>query len=409
MKIMYVNPYAGGPGVGRYWRAFHLSREWKNEGHDVKVVLPAYHHLMDGEPMPTGLSRHSGVDYVFLPAIKYSGNGVKRLLAMLLFAATLLWFLLRLPRSERPDLIVYSSAHPFAYPSALVAAKIFRSKIYFEVRDLWPLSLVEIAGINPRHPIVWMLSKIEYLAYRCSDKVISLLPGALEHMAARGLSVDKFIYAPNGFSLGGAASQVITHPLISDLQIFRKNGDFVYFYAGALGEPNAMHKFLDALDYLPKPQARKLRFVIVGKGEQAEALQRRCIERSFDFVSFYEQVDKAVIFEALKCVDAGFFVMHDLPIYRFGVSLNKLYDYMALGVPVVGAYRAFNDPLVEGDCGVSVAPDRPEELAVAFSALSLCDQDVLRAMGQRGQAYLAANFEYAAIAKKILANAERLG
>lgn len=402
MKILYVNPYAGGPGVGRYWRAYYLAREWKNTGHDVTIVSPAYHHLMDGSAMAEGPSQHGGIDYYFLPALEYVGNGLKRLVAMLLFAITLLWFMIRLPRSERPELIIYSSAHPFAYPSALLMAKLFRAKIYFEVRDLWPLSLVEVAGVRVNHPIVWLLAGIERLAYRASDKVISLLPGAFDYMGARGLSSDRFVYAPNGFSFSASGTQTDVHPLLSDLQLFRRNGDFVYFYAGALGEPNAMHKFVDALEYLKPTMGRKIRFVIVGKGEQAEALQRRCAELAYDFVSFYGQVDKSIILQALKSVDAGFFVMHDLPIYRFGISLNKLYDYMALAVPVVGAYRAFNDPLYDADCGISVTPDRPEELAAAFSSLALRDQPTLQAMGERGKAYLMANFEYAAIARKIL-------
>lgn len=402
MKIMYVNPYAGGPEVGRYWRAYHLACEWKNAGHEVTVVSPAYHHLMDGEAMAVGRSEHGGVSYSFLPALKYAGNGLKRLLAMLFFAFTLLAFLIRLSRDERPDLIIYSSAHPFAYPSALLMAKVYKARIYFEVRDLWPLSLVEVAGVSARHPIVWLLEKIERLAYRASDKVISLLPGAFDYMGKHGLTESRFVYAPNGFSLATSAMQA-HHPLLSDLESFRRNGEFIYFYAGALGEPNAMHKFVDALEYLSDPAGRSIRFVIVGKGEQAEALQRRCAERAFDCVSFYGQVDKSVIVEALKSVDAGFFVMHDLPIYRFGISLNKLYDYMALGVPVVGAYRAFNDPLADADCGISVVPDQPEELAAAFRSLALRDPAALQAMGERGRAYLTANFEYAAIARKILA------
>lgn len=402
MKILYVNPYAGGPGVGRYWRAYYLSREWQDAGHDVSIVSPAYHHLMDGAGMATGPSQHDGVDYYFLPALRYAGNGLKRLFAMLLFAVTLLWFLIRLPRGKRPDLIIYSSAHPFAYPSALLMAKLYGAKIYFEVRDLWPLSLVEVAGVSARHPIVWLLGRIERLAYRASDKVVSLLPGAFDYMESRGLTPNRFVYAPNGFSFTPTVTQTTIHPLLADLQSFRRAGEFVYFYAGALGEPNAMHKFLDALEYLSPSCQRKIRFVIVGKGEQAEALQRRCELHGFDFVSFYGQVDKSIILQALKCVDAGFFVMHDLPIYRFGVSLNKLYDYMALAVPVVGAYCAYNDPLADAGCGLSVAPDRPQDLAAAFATLALYDQDTLQAMGARGRAYLTDNFEYAAIARKIL-------
>ncbi|MFB1632410.1 MULTISPECIES: glycosyltransferase family 4 protein [unclassified Pseudomonas] len=402
MKILYVNPYAGGPGVGRYWRAYYLAQEWKKEGHDVTIVSPSFHHLMDGGAMPLGPSVHGGVEYHFLSAMKYSGNGLKRLLSMLSFAVVLLLFLIRLPRSKRPDLIIYSSAHPFAFPSAFIMAKLYKARIYFEVRDLWPLSLIEVAGVSVYHPIVWLLAWIERLAYKRSDRVISLLPGAFPHMEALGLTSDRFVYAPNGFSIQSLFVDHVVHPLLTDLQEFRRNGEFIYFYAGALGEPNAMHKFVDSLEYLPRSSVRKLRFVIVGKGEQAEEIRDRCDLHSYEFVSFYGQVDKSVILEALKCVDAGFFVMHDLPIYRFGISLNKLFDYMAFRLPIVAALHACNNPLIEARCGISVAPNRPKDLAVAFMSLATLERGELSQMGDRGRSYLDENFEYSVIAKKIL-------
>lgn len=119
-------------------------------------------------------------------------------------------------------------------------------------------------------------------------------------------------------------------------------------------------------------------------------------------MSFYGQVDKGVILEALKRVDAGFFVMHDLPIYRFGISLNKLYDYMAMALPVVGAYAAYNDPVLDAGCGLTVAPDQPRDLAQAFILMSVTDKESLKEMGERGRMFLIENFEYKAIARKIL-------
>ncbi|MNJ14188.1 putative glycosyl transferase [compost metagenome] len=402
MRILYINPYAGGPGVGRYWRSFHLACAWQRQGHEVEVVSPAYHHLMDGEAQSTGCIDIQGVSFNFVHALKYSGNGFRRLLAMLYFAFSLLFFLLRMPRDRRPELIVYSSAHPFAYPAALVAAKLFGARLYFEVRDLWPLSLIEVAGFNRWHPIVIAIGLIEKLAYRCSDKVVSLLPGAQDYMVSKGAREDKFIYAPNGFSQAPTMLFEGCSDLLKDLRCLREGGSFVFFYAGALGEPNAMHKFIDALLFFKAPEGRLVQFVIVGKGEQYGELVQRCIKYNINNVSFYPQVDKGVVLSALSLVDAAFFVMHDLAIYRFGVSLNKLYDYMSAKVPIVGAYDSYNDPIAEARCGISVLPNRPKELASAFEEMVELN-DLLRAeMGERGRKYLQENFEYSAIARRIV-------
>ncbi|WP_158249654.1 MULTISPECIES: glycosyltransferase family 4 protein [unclassified Pseudomonas] len=406
MNIWYINPYAGGPGVGRYWRSFYLANAWQAQGHDVEIITPGYHHLMDDDSGKAGGQVLEGVSYNFVPAPKYKGNGLGRFLSMLCFGFFLFFFLLRLGLKKRPDLVLYSSAHPFGYPAAYLCAKLFRSKILFEVRDIWPLSLVEIAGFNKFHPVVLVLSLIERFAYYSADAVISLLPGAKQHMVSRGMKPGKFRYVPNGFSLNDINASVESQgaSLLDDLMGFKSQGDFLFFYAGALGEPNAMHLFLDALHFFEIPEGVSVKFIIVGKGEQSAELNARCRKLGYDFVLFYPQVDKAEIQQALRVVDVGFFVMHDLPIYRFGVSLNKLYDYMAAGIPVIASYNAFNDPIKEAGCGMSVVPGQPEQLAHTFQEMLLLDGTVLREMGAKGRLFLEANFEYTSLARRILEN-----
>ncbi|MFQ6558118.1 glycosyltransferase family 4 protein [Pseudomonas sp. Lb2C1-1] len=406
MNIWYINPYAGGPGVGRYWRSFYLANAWKAQGNSVEIITPSYHHLMDGETRKSGSEVIEGVSYNFVRGIRYKGNGVGRLLSMLCFGFVLFFFLLRLGLKKRPQRIIYSSAHPFGYPAAFFCAKLFGAKISFEVRDIWPLSLIEIAGFNKFHPVVLVLSLIERFAYISADTVISLLPGAQQYMVSRGMKAEKFQYVPNGFSLTNACSisKISSASLLEDLTKFKSQGDFLFFYAGALGEPNAMHLFLDALRYFKVPEGVSVKFIIVGKGEQDAELRARCKELGYNFVLFYSQVDKAQIQQALSLVDVGFFVMHDLPIYRFGVSLNKLYDYMAAGVPVVASYNAFNDPVKEADCGMSVNPGVPEQLADTLTKMLLLDRNILKEMGVRGRLFLEANFEYTSLARRILEN-----
>lgn len=374
------------------------------QGNDVEVISPCYHHLMDGEPRVAARERVDGVSYNFVPAMKYSGNGVLRFLSMLFFGGVLFFFLLRLGVKKRPHHIIYSSAHPFGYPAAFVCAKIFRARVSFEVRDIWPLSLVEVAGFGKFHPVVIGLSLIEKFAYCSADQVISLLPGAKQHMVSRGMRADKFLYVPNGFSSVDiqTTTPTLSSDLLSDLKKFKANGDFLFFYAGALGEPNAMHLFLDALKFFEVPEGLFVKFVIVGKGEQALELVDRCKHLGYGFVRFYPQVDKAQVQQALRLVDAGFFVMHDLPIYRFGVSLNKLYDYMAAGIPVVASYNAYNDPVTQSGCGLVVKPGQPEELAYIFKRMVLLDKVDLIDMGRKGRIYLDVNFEYSALARRIL-------
>src|SRR5690606_9694134 len=137
-------------------------------------------------------------------------------------------------------------------------ARLLRSRLVFEVRDIWPLSLVELADMNPASALVRATGWIERFAYRGSDMVVSLLPCAKEHMVARGLNPDKFRWIPNGVGAddvldeesGMSVSDAI--PLVKRVQGLRRDGYFVVVYAGALGEPNSIETLLQAFSLLKK-------------------------------------------------------------------------------------------------------------------------------------------------------------
>lgn len=400
MKIWYVNPYAGGPKVGSYWRAFYLCKAWNKVGHYSIVITPRFHHLMERPDRTHGREVVDGVEYNFLPALRYKGNGLGRFFSMILFPFSFLIWGVCKGVKQRPDLIIYSSAHPFGYMSAYVLSKIFRSEIYFEVRDIWPLSLVEIAGFKKTHPVVPLLRFIERFAYRTSDAVISLLPGAKSHMIEGGMLENKFRYIPNGFSNDDAhlSSPSLTLQVHEDLKGLKDQGKFIFIYAGAIGEPNAMHLFVDALCLLEENARASLSFVVIGKGEQFSEVKSRCESESLP-VSFYPAIAKTDVLYALSLADAGFFVMHDLPIYRFGISLNKLYDYMSTSLPIVAAYRSYNDPISESGCGFTVQPGQAQSLANAFLRMSNLSSSDCRAMGRLGYQFALQHFEYGALSK----------
>lgn len=52
-------------------------------------------------------------------------------------------------------------------------------------------------------------------------------------------------------------------------------------------------------------------------------------------VEFFDPVPKARIPELLSSCDAGLMVLKDVPLFAFGVSPNKLFDYWGAGLPVV--------------------------------------------------------------------------
>ena len=404
MNIWYLHPYAGGPGVGRYWRPYSFAKAWQEDGHKVRVFTARYHHLLEPDVPRGGRAEISAVSYDFVPTLRYRGNGGARVLSMLLFAIMLVpCGIAGLFRHGRPDLIIYSSPHPYGYISAWLLARLFRASVYLEVRDIWPLSLVELGGMSPSHPMVWLTGLLERFAYRTADHVISLIPAADQHMRSKGLAPERFSWVPNGADELPVMADEQSSALLVRLRELRQEGKFIVIYTGAHGAPNALHLLLDAASHLQKENRARVHFVLVGRGEQKADLQARSAKLGLRNLEFFDQVEKRVAVAAMGLADAGALCLKPEPIFRFGVSPNKLWDYMLAALPVVFVCRAANNPVLDYGCGVAADPADPVSIAEAILTLSRLPAVDIQEMGARGRQAVLDSYLYTALAAKVTA------
>jgi glycosyltransferase involved in cell wall biosynthesis len=402
-SIWYVHPYAGGPGVGRYDRPFHLARYWQQTGVASLVICPSFHHLMDSEQDP-GDRQVEGVSYAFLKCPRYVGNGFGRILNMTVFTARLLLSAGRLQKAYgRPQAIICSSPHPYAFISILLLARIMGASSIFEVRDLWPMSIIELAGVHPSHPMVVVTGWIERLAYRRADAVVSLLPGTLEHMAERGLETDRWWYVPNGIDDWQPNDVPETSECEAFVRSARLAGKKVLIYAGAMGRPNHLESLIDAVALLKDRGHSGIVAVLVGRGELKSDLTRKVSRLGLEgSIRFFDQVPKSVVRVLCENADMGYISLRPEPLFRYGVSPNKLFDYMLASLPVVFAVRAGNDLVEEAKCGVSCDPGEPTSIADAIAELSALPAEALHALGRNGHEFVTKNHTYRALAHRYL-------
>ncbi|MGU9805357.1 UNVERIFIED_CONTAM: glycosyltransferase family 4 protein [Pseudomonas sp. CM11] len=395
MKIWYIHPYAGGPGVGRYWRPYYFSKYWNRAGCQSLVISAAYHHLLEPDEYRHAPLERDGAKYVYVPTTRYRKNGFKRTLSMLVFSCLLFPFcFLQAYRTGKPDVIIYSSPHPFGVPSAWLAAKIFRAKFVFEVRDIWPLSLVELGGLRPDSLLVRITGWIEKFAYKQADKVISLLPCADKHMMERGLDPQKFLWVPNGVDIEEVNLKTPEDgQLLRDVRRYKEEGYFILVYAGAHGEPNALEGLVRAAKIL-EAKKLKIKILLIGKGERKEELKNFVVLNALNSVEFFEQQPKEVVLSALSIAAAGYISLKGQPIFRFGISPNKLWDYMLSGLPIIFACKAGNDPVEDYSCGFSADPEDAEDIARTISKLYETSEAERVLMGRRGHEAVMSFYAY---------------
>ena len=405
--VWYVQPYAGGAGIGRYHRGQHLAREWRSRGIETHVFCGANHHLLDAPRAPDSTLDTDAGRFHFVGLPSYDGNGVRRVANMAAFGVALRRHVAR-ARPPTPDIVVYSSPHLFGVRATRRLAARLGARFVFEVRDLWPQSLIELGDRGVRHPLVLWLSLLERDACRRADAVVSLLPNAFGHLGARGLDEDRWCYIPNGIDPSNAWAASPGAPpsatdadesdeLVAWANERRRSGRRVLVYAGALGVPNAVHTLLESVRALPRRARDRLQVLLVGAGTETDALG--ALAEGLP-CRLHEQVPKARLWRVLAAADGGFISLRPSPVFRHGVSPNKLFDYLSASLPVISAIDAGNDPVAEAGAGWSVAPGDVPALATALEAFVDEPAGELAARGVSGRRWVTANHAYGELAAR---------
>ena len=95
------------------------------------------------------------------------------------------------------------------------------------------------------------------------------------------------------------------------------------------------------------------------------------------------------------------FNLIDVPVFRFGISSNKLFDYMASARPILFCSNASNNPIADAGCGIAVPPQEPDSLAKAMLMLAKKPRDERVRMGAAGRRHVEENYSYNRLAQRL--------
>lgn len=390
-----LNHYAqvpSGPGGTRH---FSLARHLPAFGWRATIVAASVDHMTGRQRLEPGRSRLledvDGVPFLWLRTREHAGNGVNRLLNMMDFTRAAL-AAESAEAIEPPDAIIGSSVHPFAAWAGRRLARRYKVPFIFEVRDLWPQSLIDIGRISPWHPLTVLLRRLELSLYRSAHAIIILMPGAADYIRKLGIPPEKIVWIPNGVE--------IEPNVLPKLKV--KDSPFTLMYLGAHGEANGLDNVLRAMKMVEARlghDAVELR--LVGDGPRKPALMELSRELSLRGVRFHDPVPKSSIPSVIAEADALIFNLVDAPVFKYGISSNKLFDYLAAERPVIFAANAANNPVAEAGAGLSVAADDPEALAAAIAAMAAIPEADRVRMGKAGREYVARTHGVQALAEKL--------
>jgi len=395
-NIWIINQYTGSSYYGMNFRGYYFAKEFVASGHEVTIFTGTYSHLFFNYPKTDGMFTKESIDdidYIWVKTPKYkSSKSIGRVFSMLVFMINLFFF--NIFKMKKPDVIIISSLSLFPILNAYIWAKIFKIEFIFEVRDIWPLTLIEVGNMSKYHPLVLFLGLFEKLGYKKAKYVVSVLPNAKEHMVSRGMNENKFRYIPNGVNL----EEVQNYQEVSNenKSLLPKN-KFIVGYVGTLGIVNAMEYFLDAAKKLKDNS--QIHFVIVGKGGEKSKLQEYCKANQLSNVTFINPIPKIQVQSMLRLFDVCYIGWHNISIYKHGISANKIFDYMYSAKPILHSISIRDDIIKNAKCGISIEAENSEKIKKAILQLLKMNKDELKRMGENGKEYVISNHSYVKLAK----------
>lgn len=399
-NVWILNHYAQEPGGAGGTRHFHLAESLQAYGWQDTVIAASVEHQGRRQRLAPDEKQRcdyfKGVPFLWVRTPDYQGNGSGRMRNMLAYT----WAVLQRHTTEslpRPDVVIGSSVHPFAAVAGALLARRFKVTFIFEVRDLWPQTLVDMGRLKEGSSMVWALRKLELWLYRRAVRTVVLLPRAWEYIAPLGIPKERVVWIPNGVDLSmfprGEATSVAS------------KDPFTLMYFGALGQANGLDSVLLAMKHVGgRMGERHIRLRIIGDGPLKPALIAQASEMGLTNVSFEPPVAKHQIPTLASQADAFVIAVLDLPeLYRYGISMNKLFDYLAAQRPILIASNAANNPVEDAKAGLTVPPGNPEALAAAIVQIASTPLAERQRMGNAGREYVEQNHGFEQLAARLAA------
>lgn len=381
-NIWVINQFAGTPTSGWGERHYYFSKNWLKEGYNVTIISGSYNHVFNelpNAPNQFNIENVEGTNFCWVKTPKYNPKSILRFWSFMVFAIKVYFLPIRL--IGKPDIIVVSSMPIFPVLSGYWLKLRYKALAFiFEIRDIWPLTLILLGGVSKNHPAARLIGWFEKFGYKKADKVVSLLPNAKSHIEAIAKAGSKFVYIPNGLDEEVLKKEAAPIEYLEQIPTDR----FVIGYTGTLGLANALEYFVEAAGLL-KDNPRFF-FVIVGDGYLKEELMSQ--SKEFGNILFFPKVRKNQVASFLQKFDLCFVGRNDTPLFKHGVSANKYFDYMLASKPIIDSNNLIKDPVELSGCGLIVKPDSADTIKEGIILMHSLGSEELRLMGQKGKEFV---------------------
>lgn len=370
MKTIWIfNHYATNQFFDKAGRHYCFAKYLLRSGYKVVIFCASTVHntdknlIDDGRPYTE--QSCDGISFVIIKARNYKGNGKTRIFNMLdyyrgLYKAT--------RNFDKPDVIIGSSVHLLACMAAIKISKKLGCENIAEIRDLWPESIVAYGFTSKYNPVIKMLYQFEKWIYKKAGRIIFTMEGGRDYIIKKGwakasdsVDLEKVGHINNGVDLELFDFNK-EHNTIVDADL--DNPDtFKVIYTGSIRRVNNIGQLLEVAQSLENAGHINVKILIYGDGDHREALQTAAVGKGLHNIVFKGKVRKSNIPAILSKGDLCLLHLQSTPISAFGMSMNKLFDYLSCGRPILSNFKPGYDLIEKHKCGISESLTSGEDYA----------------------------------------------
>lgn len=393
INILLINQHSYPPGRSNWRRHFDLFKNFSKENYNIDVICGSFVHDRKEEILNKGekyrLINSEGIKYHILSGISYKSK-IVRMLSMIQFFFKVLFFSKKI--KEKPDIIYASSPHPFNGLAGMYLAKKYKCPFILEIRDLWPETWVAMGATTRKSILYKVFAYIEKVLYKNADKIVTLTANK-DYYTSIGVDEKKVEIVSNGVDLEKYDSLIKEESPVK----FLKN-KFNILYTGAHGTANCLEFILEVAKSIKNDN---IIFNFIGEGEKKAELIKKAKEYNLKNVEFYPPINKNFIPSTLKNGDAMILPVRDEPLYKYGISPNKMYEYFASAKPIIFSGNVANDMVKDANGGISVEAENIEKIKEAILSLYSMSKDEREVLGKNGRRYVEENYDTKVLSKKI--------
>lgn len=401
-NVWYISKYANIDTYGADTRQASFCKEFAKAGHTVRLITSNSSHLYNS--LPEFESRYKNMSYdgyevTWVNTLKYTkATSINRILSWVWFEFFVLMMAYR-TQYEKPDVVIASSLSILSVLSGCFYKRFYKAKFIFEVRDIWPQTLIDLKGFSHKHPLIWCLSKVEKLGYKYSDSIVGTMPGLKDHVENEVGLGCKVVSIPQGINLDFYTDN--QKELSSDfIENYIPKNKFIVTYTGTMGDANALEYIVSAAKVLHLEQVTNVHFLLVGNGYLKDQLIEQA--KGINNITFAPVIKKEQVQHVLELSNILVASVRNEKIYKYGISLNKFIDYMYAKKPVICMFSGYPSMINEANSGEFTPAEDVESFVDAIKKHQKMSAAELNELGENGYRFLVEQRVFSRLGSKFM-------